>query len=221
MSEKENMTVSRIMSVSRCVCRRHQKRKLDHAKNSEDMEMEVIAKKRREAVQVLQMSKASFERLRSTRAPHKVRKVKPPTTTKVQEFKFHSHKGEKKSSAASSSANPSQFPMTLRSSGNVSVKHTQKKDIKPFNVATVAAKKGDGENYVSVAQAVANFHKKTPPRFRSVTAKEHAAGPPKGEGGLRVTHPQSPNLLTKAKSRPTAVPSTKEKEEQELAQLQK
>ena len=207
--------------VSVFLCRRHQKRKVDHAKNSEDIEMEVIAKKRKEAVHVLQMSKASFARLRNTRAPDKIRKVKPSSTTKVQEFKFHSHKGEKKSSAATSSANSSQFPMTLRSSANVALKHPQKKDVKPFSVATVAAKKGDREKYVSVAQAVANFHKKTPPRFRSITAKEHAAGPPKGEGCMQVTHPQSPYLLTKMKSRPSVIPSAREKEEQELAQLQK
>lgn len=224
MCGRDRVSLSHVSMLWVCVCvlcRRHQKRKVDRAKNSEDIEMEAIAHKRKEAVQILQMSKASFERLRSTRAPDKVRRVKPPATTKVQEFKFHSHKGEKRSSAATSSANASQFPMTLRSGSNVSVKHSVKRDVKPFNVATVSAKKGDGEKYVSVAQAVANFHKKTPPRFRSVTAKEHAAGPPKGEGSLQVTRPHSPNLLTKAKSRSSAIPSAREKEEQELAQMQK
>ena len=191
---------------------------MDHSKNSEDIEMEVIAKKRKEAIHVLQMSKASFARLRSTRAPDKVRKVKPAATTKVQEFKFHSHKGEKKCPSDTGNANASRFPMTLRNSSNSSVKHPLKKDVKPFNVATVAAKKGDGENYVSVAQAVANFHKKTPPRFKSITAKEQATGPSRGEGGKHITHPQSPNLHTKLRSRQTAVQSTAEKETHELAQ---
>lgn len=180
--------------------------------------MEVIAKKRKEAVQVLQMSKVSFARLKSTRPPDKVRKVKPAATTKVQEFKFHSHKGEKKGSADMGCAKIYQFPMTLRSNSNSAVKHPPKKDVKPFKVTTVAAKKGDGEKYVSVAQAVVNFHKKTPPRFRSITAKEQATGPSRGEGGKQITHPQSPNLHTKLRSRQAAIQSSAEKETQELAQ---
>ena len=96
-------------------------------------------------------------------------------------------------------ANTSQFPMTQHSRTNSSVKQPLKDD-NPFNT-TVAAEKEDGEKYVFVGQAAAKFHKKTPPWFRSFTAKEQATGPSRGEGGQHITHPQPPNLHTKLKSR--------------------
>ena len=202
--------------------------KAEHIKNSEDIELEAIAKRRKEAVQVLKMSKESFNKLRSTKPAGKVIKPERHAITKVREFTFHSQKNVHESQKASKDINPSDYPSMLRTPSCFSSAPQQRKggaNIKPFSVAS-KLKKANG-NYISVAEVVANFHKRTPDRFHSISTKDPAArlvgtGPQTSTSSVPVvTRPKSPNLHTKSRVRPSDILSHFEKEKQEIEEKQK
>ena len=75
---------------------------------------------------------------------------------------------------------------------------------------------------VTMAEAIENFHKKTPPRWRSKKASASTKGPVVAtHHGYRhqLTQPKTPNLVTKNRSRPVRVVSAAKQEEEEVAMM--
>ena len=191
--------------------------KASHVKSSEDRELETIAKKRKESIQVLQISKHSYNKLLQAPGTKCIQRSRIPKCTKIEEFKFSSSKGNRKPSGEKiPPKHHSQFQMSLRSGKKASFKRTESVEVKPFNVATSIPQKEKG-NFVSVAEAIANFHKKTPPRFHQKSNKEVPAA---SRPTLGLTQAQSPCLHTKSRARPANVESKEEKEEKEMVDYQ-
>ena len=89
-------------------------------------------------------------------------------------------------------------------------------------------KEKNPEEYVPTAEYVFKFQTKTPERFRTTSRRSHLPVPASADETARSsqietiqTFPQTPNLQTKARARPTTVKSSTELEEEELAQLRR
>ena len=72
--------------------------------------------------------------------------------------------------------------------------------------------------FQSQAEIVEKFHSGTPDRFRSKPKPRHRSASP-GQQEVRATIPQTPQLLTRGRSRPQQVLSQEELEHQELARI--
>jgi hypothetical protein len=201
--------------------------KAEHIKTSEDMELEAIAKRRKDAVQVLKMSKDSFNKIRSGKPPGKVVKPEKTAITKVREFKFRTQrKSGETARKPANNVNPSNYPSMLRSAASLSSAPSKTKaavNVKPFSVAT-KPRKVNG-NFISVAEVVASYQTRTPDRFHSISTKDHVAGPVSHQQGApvlpSVTKPRSPTLHTRSRARPVESQSQAEKEKQELEEKQR
>ncbi|KAJ8258483.1 hypothetical protein COCON_G00174950 [Conger conger] len=92
---------------------------------------------------------------------------------------------------------------------------------KPFKLTVPAKRKhSEREAYVSMAEQVQQFQKRTPARYhlRSRQREEKGPSPVKSEK-LRITRPQTPLLMKRPKARPVTVKSTAEVEEEELEKI--
>ncbi|XP_041712042.1 targeting protein for Xklp2-like isoform X3 [Coregonus clupeaformis] len=93
---------------------------------------------------------------------------------------------------------------------------------KPFNLSTGSKRKvADPVPFMPMAQQIELFQKRTPTRYhlRSRQSQERGPSPVKSEH-LKITHPHTPQLMTRQRSRPTAVKSSAELEAEELQKLQ-
>ncbi|KAK1801919.1 hypothetical protein P4O66_022560, partial [Electrophorus voltai] len=93
---------------------------------------------------------------------------------------------------------------------------------KPFNLSTGSKRRlEDTDTYVSVAQQIEQFQKRTPVRYHLRSRQSQEKGPsPVKSGKLKVTHPHTPQLLTRQRSRPAIVKSAAEIEAEELEKMQ-
>ncbi|XP_063003519.1 targeting protein for Xklp2 [Elgaria multicarinata webbii] len=94
---------------------------------------------------------------------------------------------------------------------------------KPFNLSQGNKRKIDevAPEYVSIAQQVQNFHKRTPPRYHLRSRKEEEEGVAQNRPlKAKLTRPQTPLLETKSRLRPVTCKSAAELEAEEIAKLQ-
>ncbi|XP_042321815.1 targeting protein for Xklp2 isoform X2 [Sceloporus undulatus] len=93
---------------------------------------------------------------------------------------------------------------------------------KPFNLSQGNKRKLE-ENpaeYVSLAQQVENFQKRTPPRYHLRSRKDDEGITQNRPLKPKVTNPKTPRLETKTRSRPVTCKSSAELEAEEIARLQ-
>ncbi|XP_063152880.1 targeting protein for Xklp2 isoform X2 [Candoia aspera] len=93
---------------------------------------------------------------------------------------------------------------------------------KPFNLSCGNKRKLDEApaEYVSLAQQVENFQRRTPLRYHLRSRKEEEGAGPSRPLKPRVTNPRTPHLETKSRSRPVTCKSAAELEDEEIARLQ-
>ncbi|KAM6457498.1 targeting protein for Xklp2 isoform 1-T1 [Liasis olivaceus] len=93
---------------------------------------------------------------------------------------------------------------------------------KPFNLSCGNKRKLDEApaEYVSLAQQVESFQKRTPLRYHLRSRKEEEDTGPSRPLKPRLTNPKTPRLETKNRSRPVTCKSTAELEDEEVAKLQ-
>ena len=79
------------------------------------------------------------------------------------------------------------------------------------------------EGYISTAEYLFKFQKETPERFWSSKRKtqqtDHSGSIPHSKAEAMITFPQTPNLHTKTRARPTTAKSSAEQEEEEMAKI--
>ncbi|XP_061758352.1 targeting protein for Xklp2-like isoform X1 [Nerophis ophidion] len=86
---------------------------------------------------------------------------------------------------------------------------------RPLNLG--AKRKPAKDPYVPTAQRIMQLQQRTPQRFHQLSRQAIEKGPPKAKGQrLQLTRPQSPNFSTRLRSRPPAVKSSAQLEEEEL-----
>ncbi|XP_072770883.1 targeting protein for Xklp2 isoform X1 [Nerophis lumbriciformis] len=86
---------------------------------------------------------------------------------------------------------------------------------RPVNLGT--KRKPTKDPYVPTAQRIMQLQQRTPQRFHQLSRQAIEKGPPKAKGQrLQLTRPQSPNFSTRLRSRPPAVKSSAQLEEEEL-----
>uniref|UniRef100_A0A8C2DHX4 TPX2 microtubule nucleation factor n=1 Tax=Cyprinus carpio TaxID=7962 RepID=A0A8C2DHX4_CYPCA len=92
---------------------------------------------------------------------------------------------------------------------------------KPFNLSRGKRKLDEAGAYVPMAQQIEQFQKRTPSRYhlRSRQSQERGPSPVKAEKP-KITHPKTPQLLTRQRHRPTMVKSTAEIEAEEAEKMQ-
>ncbi|NXX84337.1 TPX2B protein, partial [Urocolius indicus] len=92
---------------------------------------------------------------------------------------------------------------------------------KPFNLSQGNKRKHEESTsqYVSLAEQVEAFQKRTPSRYHLRSRKSNE-GETAGKLKARLTHPKTPVLLTKQRFRPTTCKTTAELEAEELEKIQ-
>ncbi|XP_018594565.1 targeting protein for Xklp2 isoform X1 [Scleropages formosus] len=93
---------------------------------------------------------------------------------------------------------------------------------KPFNLSAGTKRKfEDTSPYVPMAQQVELFQKRTPARYHLHSRQRDERGPsPVKNDALKITNPQTPQLMTRQRGRPVTVKSTAEIEAEELEKIQ-
>ncbi|AWP09167.1 putative targeting protein for Xklp2-like [Scophthalmus maximus] len=94
---------------------------------------------------------------------------------------------------------------------------------KPFNLSKGSRRKEEGPGaYVSMAEQIEQFQKRTPDRYhlRSRQSQERGPSPVKGDH-LKLTQPHTPQLMTRQRARPPTVKSSADLEDEEVDKLHK
>ncbi|XP_010213780.1 PREDICTED: targeting protein for Xklp2 [Tinamus guttatus] len=93
---------------------------------------------------------------------------------------------------------------------------------KPFNLSQGNKRKIEEttSEYVSLAQQVQAFQKRTPPRYHLRSRKSDEGPAPGKQPKTRLTHPKTPVLQTKHRFRPATCKSSAELEAEELEKMQ-
>ncbi|KAJ6655887.1 hypothetical protein lerEdw1_004657 [Lerista edwardsae] len=93
---------------------------------------------------------------------------------------------------------------------------------KPFNLSQGNKRKHEEatSEYVSLAQQVENFQRRTPSRYHLRSRREEEAASQNRPLKARLTHPRTPHLETKSRLRPITCKSAEELEAEEIGRLQ-
>nr|XP_033818420.1 targeting protein for Xklp2 isoform X4 [Geotrypetes seraphini] len=94
---------------------------------------------------------------------------------------------------------------------------------KPFNLSQGKREHEDTgySEFISTAQKVEAFYKRTPPRYHLRSKQREMEGPSLVKHGkLKLTNPKTPQLQTRCRQRPVTCKSTAELEAEELEKLQ-
>ncbi|KFQ31401.1 Targeting protein for Xklp2-B, partial [Merops nubicus] len=93
---------------------------------------------------------------------------------------------------------------------------------KPFNLSQGNKRKLEEitTEYVSLAEQVEAFQKRTPPRYHLRSRKSEEGPVPRKVPKARLTHPKTPLLLTKQRFRPPTCKTTAELEAEEMEKIQ-
>ncbi|XP_061864946.1 targeting protein for Xklp2 isoform X3 [Colius striatus] len=93
---------------------------------------------------------------------------------------------------------------------------------KPFNLSQGNKRKHEESTseYVSLAEQVEAFQKRTPSRYHLRSRKSNEAVPAAGKLKARLTNPKTPVLLTKQRFRPATCKTTAELEAEEMEKIQ-
>ncbi|XP_046897005.1 targeting protein for Xklp2 isoform X1 [Hypomesus transpacificus] len=190
-------------------------------KSSEQQEMERIKSLQKEVAEQRKRNEASYRAAMAGSQPPRKMVL---STTVPKEFSF-STDGRVKPSSSSTDNSQKQidFNAQLRKHPSSPAKGPRGTTVpKPFNLSTGSKRKGeDPAPYVSVAEQIEQFQKRTPARYhlRSRMSQERGPALVKSEH-RRITQPHTPQLMTRTRSRPTFTKSSAELEEEELQKLQ-
>ncbi|XP_041859073.1 targeting protein for Xklp2 isoform X2 [Melanotaenia boesemani] len=188
---------------------------------SEDLEMERIRNLQREVALHRKKNEASYKAALAGNPPPKKMLL---SATVPQEFHFNTDTRIKASASSNTSHKAVDFIHQLRKPSSPVKTRRGATVPKPFNLSKGNKKKEDEPGtYVSMAQQIEQFQKRTPPRYhmRSHRSQERGPSPVKGNPHLKLTQPHSPHLMTRQRSRPTTIKSSAELEAEEVEQLQK
>uniref|UniRef100_A0A671MU58 TPX2 microtubule nucleation factor n=1 Tax=Sinocyclocheilus anshuiensis TaxID=1608454 RepID=A0A671MU58_9TELE len=148
------------------------------------------------------------------------------STTIPKEFNFRSDSRLKNhtdgGSAVDNSYREVDFTSQLRKHPSSPLKAPKGTTIpKPFNLSRGKRKLDEAGAYMPMAQQIEQFQKRTPIRYhlRSRQSQERGPSPVKAEKP-KITHPKTPQLLTRQRHRPTMVKSTAEIEAEETEKIQ-
>ncbi|XP_026055681.1 targeting protein for Xklp2-B-like isoform X1 [Carassius auratus] len=192
-------------------------------KSTEQQEMERIEVLQKEVAEQRRKNEASY---RAALAGSQLPKKHVLSTTIPKEFNFRSDSRLKNhsdgGSAVGSSYKEVDFTSQLRKHPSSPMKALKGTTIpKPFNLSRGKRKLDEAGAYVPMAQQIEQFQKRTPTRYhlRSLSSQERGPSPVKAEK-LKITHPKTPQLLTRQRHRPTMVKSTAEIEAEETEKMQ-
>ncbi|KAM3921534.1 targeting protein for Xklp2 [Leptodactylus fuscus] len=194
-------------------------------KNSEEQELEKMQQLQQELAERL---KKNEESLKSALAgAGQPLKKAPIQATKPVDIHFHTDDRIKRHQEETSGEQYKQVDFTseLRKHppSPIQLPKGGRTIPKPFNLSQGNKRKleeSTGE-YISTAEQVLAFCKKTPQRFHLRSRKKDIEGPsPVKSTKLKLTHPKTPQLQTKQRNRPVTCKSSAELEAEELAKLQ-
>ncbi|XP_048097204.1 targeting protein for Xklp2 isoform X1 [Alosa alosa] len=192
-------------------------------RSTEQQEMERIEALQHEVAEQRRRNEASYKAALAGSQPVKKQVL---STTIPKEFHFRSDARSKRSATVSTSTYTEvDFNSQLRKHQTSPVKAPPKGGTtvpKPFNLSRGGKRKHEeSASYVSIAQQIEQFQKRTPVRYhlRSRQSQERGPSPVKAERP-KVTHPMTPQLMTRSRSRPQVMKSTAEIEAEELEKIQ-
>ncbi|XP_060794540.1 targeting protein for Xklp2 [Neoarius graeffei] len=190
-------------------------------KSTEQQELERIEALQKEVADQRKRNEASYRAALAGSQPPKKQVL---SSTIPKEFNFCSDNRVKNHTEVSdASYKVYDFTSQLRKHPSSPLKAPKGTTVpKPFNLSTGSKRKLDEANpYVSMAEQIEQFQKRTPTRYhlRSRQNQEKGPSPVKTEK-LKVTQPHTPQLLTRQRSRPVMVKSTAEIEAEEVEKLQ-
>ncbi|KAM4562891.1 targeting protein for Xklp2 isoform 2-T2 [Odontesthes bonariensis] len=186
--------------------------------SSEDLEMERIRSLQREVALHRRQNEASYKAALAGNPPPKKMLI---STTVPEEFHFNTDSRVKASATSDSSQKEVDFIHQLRQPSAATKMRRGATVPKPFNLSKGMKRKGEEPAaYVSMAQQVEQFQKRTPTRYHSRRTQERGPSPVK-RNHPKLTQPHSPQLMTRQRGRPQATKSSAEVEAEELEQLQK
>ncbi|XP_028309054.1 targeting protein for Xklp2 isoform X2 [Gouania willdenowi] len=144
------------------------------------------------------------------------------SATVPQDFHFNTDSRVKASSSATSHK-VVDFISQLRKPSSPAKARKGATVPKPFNLSRGIRQKADESTaYVPMAQRIEQFQKQTPDRYHVQSRKAHDRGPSSiKQDHLKLTHPHSPQLMTRQRRRTVAIKSCSELEAEELEKLKK
>uniref|UniRef100_A0A673MYZ2 Targeting protein for Xklp2-B-like n=1 Tax=Sinocyclocheilus rhinocerous TaxID=307959 RepID=A0A673MYZ2_9TELE len=192
-------------------------------KSTEQQELERIEALQKEVAEQRRKNEASY---RAALAGSQLPKKHVLSTTIPKEFNFRSDSRLKNhmdgGSAEDNSYKEVNYTSQLRKHPSSPLKAPKGTTIpKPFNLSRGKRKLDEAGAYVPMAQQIEQFQKRTPTRYhlRSRQSQERGPSPVKAEKS-KITHPKTPQLLTRQRHRPTMVKSTAEIEAEEAEKMQ-
>ncbi|XP_046724782.1 targeting protein for Xklp2 isoform X1 [Silurus meridionalis] len=190
-------------------------------KSTEQQELERIEALQKEVAEQRKRNEASFRAALAGSQPPKKQVL---SSTIPKEFNFRSDNRLKNHTDGSeTSYKQCDFTSQLRKHPSSPLKaHKGSTVPKPFNLSSGNKRKlEETSSYVSMAEQIELFQKRTPTRYhlRSRQSQERGPSPVRTEKP-KVTHPHTPQLLTRQRSRPPTVKSTAELEAEEAEKLQ-
>uniref|UniRef100_A0A671XWY5 TPX2 microtubule nucleation factor n=1 Tax=Sparus aurata TaxID=8175 RepID=A0A671XWY5_SPAAU len=188
--------------------------------SSEEQELERIRNLQKEVALHRKKNEASYKAALAGNPPPKKMVL---TATVPKEFNFNTNTRVKATTSSNTAHKEVDFITQLRKPSSPAKAMKGATVPKPFNLSKGNKRKVEEPSvYVSMAQQIQQFQKRTPDRYhlRSRRSQERGPSPVKGDH-LKLTHPHTPLLMTNQRSRPTAVKSTAELEAEELEKLNK
>ncbi|XP_026800904.3 targeting protein for Xklp2 isoform X1 [Pangasianodon hypophthalmus] len=190
-------------------------------KSTEQQELERIEALQKEVAEQRKRNEASYRAALAGSQPPKKHVL---SSTIPKEFNFHSDNRVKSHTEVSeNSYKECDFTSQLRKHPSSPLKtHKGTTVPKPFNLSAGHKRKlEETSSYVSMAEQIEQFQKRTPTRYhlRSRQSQERGPSPMKTEKP-KVTHPHTPQLMTRQRSRPVMVKSAAEIEAEEAEKLQ-
>lgn len=194
--------------------------------SSEDMELERIRQLQKELKQKRQMAQQSYKKAMASLKPVMAPPTKDPTVP--QQFNFHSDKRIKGTTEKVEETGVGDFVKSLRSRA-VSPAHSsgpKKLTVpQPFHLTE---KQSSGapqvaSKFVSMAETVTAFHRKTPERFRARarSGEGHQTRAGRSVSPKGLTQPHTPNLTSRGRNRPTHFLSQDQLEEMEIEEMKR
>ncbi|KAF0036531.1 hypothetical protein F2P81_011843 [Scophthalmus maximus] len=188
--------------------------------SSEEQELERIRNLQKEVAQHRKKNEASYKAALAGNPPPKKAAL---STTVPKEFHFNTDTRVKANASSSTAHKDVDFISQLRKPSSP-VKAMKGATVpKPFNLSKGSRRKGEGPGaYVSMAEQIEQFQKRTPDRYhlRSRQSQERGPSPVKGDH-LKLTQPHTPQLMTRQRARPPTVKSSADLEDEEVDKLHK
>ncbi|XP_067303313.1 targeting protein for Xklp2 isoform X2 [Pseudorasbora parva] len=191
-------------------------------KSTEQQELERIEALQKEVAEQRRKNEASYRAALVGSQPPK-KHVLSTTIPKVFNFRSDSRlKNHTDGGSADSSYKEINFTSQLRKHPSSPLKAPKGTTVpKPFKLSRGKRKHDEEGAYMPMAQQIEQFQKRTPTRYhlRSRQSQERGPSPVKTEKP-KITHPKTPQLMTRQRHRPTMVKSTAEIEAEEVEKLQ-